>query len=220
MIELICPTCGKHLGIDDKFRGQTGKCNGCGCPIHVPIANLPSEKQLVFDTMTATPPESAPIYVPRFFSAIGRRAQPDKTVHRRHIPWIVAGLCVAVYYLQPSLPQTPPMELAESGTAVYQSPEPAPSPTSTKLEYLPTPSRDRFTLNSYQAQAAQAAVMSYGFPAPSMRLNGGNIRAEVYLTNQPPLDVGEYAKKAVLAMRNSIYITDGADPQWIYKLTI
>lgn len=36
MVELNCPKCGKTLRIPDEYRGQTGKCNGCGTAISVP----------------------------------------------------------------------------------------------------------------------------------------------------------------------------------------
>jgi len=36
MLELNCPTCGKVLRIPDEYRGQVGKCNGCGHPVAVP----------------------------------------------------------------------------------------------------------------------------------------------------------------------------------------
>jgi hypothetical protein len=36
MIELNCGECGKVLRVADRYRGQSGRCNGCGAIVHVP----------------------------------------------------------------------------------------------------------------------------------------------------------------------------------------
>lgn len=56
MIELQCPTCGKLLKIPVEYRGQTGKCNGCGGPIAVPKAALTTTERDVLQSIGAAAP--------------------------------------------------------------------------------------------------------------------------------------------------------------------
>lgn len=54
MIELACANCGKLLRIPMEYRGQTGKCNGCGGPVHVPANALTQAQKALLKTVTQT----------------------------------------------------------------------------------------------------------------------------------------------------------------------
>jgi hypothetical protein len=91
--------------------------------------------------------------------------------------------------------------------AATPAPEPAPRPAPASL-------------TDAHIRAAQMVIADNGFPVPSLRLSVTHVRAEVQLTEQPPYDIDEYAKAAVLAMRNALYVMHDANPDWFYSLTI
>jgi len=70
--------------------------------------------------------------------------------------------------------------------------------------------------------AAIEAIRGAGFNVPSeVGLNEhGYIFARVDMPSAPTASVGAYAEKAVLAMRNAVYVLPGADKNWPYKLSI
>lgn len=70
--------------------------------------------------------------------------------------------------------------------------------------------------------AAIEAIRAAGFNTPSeIGLNDqGYIFARVNMASPPTASVGAYAEKAVLAMRNAVYVLPGADKNWPYKLSI
>lgn len=67
MIEMNCPTCGKILRIPISYRGTTGRCNGCGDPVFVPLDAIPRAQVLGHGTTEIPPdlPEEIPISSPR-----------------------------------------------------------------------------------------------------------------------------------------------------------
>lgn len=78
MIELNCPACGKQLRIPDEFRGQMGKCNGCGSLVLASDAPIFSDatiqpKAITEDetwTAEATPSHTAQPLSPNVAAAI------------------------------------------------------------------------------------------------------------------------------------------------------
>jgi len=219
-LEIVCPNCGKRLAVPETYRGKKGVCNGCGGPVYVPASTLSPEKLPVFQAITNPPPmeQTEP-----------RMRDHGRGVQRKHIPWIFAAILVLMYYL-PSTPTPPaPADYAglESDAAAtdirplmrnQEVTQAAPAPVYVAPAPEPKP---RPTLTEEHIRAAQLAIVEYGFPVPSLRQNSINIRAEVQLTEQPPHDIEEFAKAAVLAMRNAVYMMPGSDHDWwIYKLTI
>jgi len=128
---------------------------------------------------------------------------------RHHVIAAIGALFLAVMAWQPDRP-----------APVYVTPQPAPVVYAATAAPQPEPPPPA-SLTDAHIRAAQMAVVGYGFPVPSLRQNSINIRAEVQLTEQPPHDIEKYAKAAVLAMRNAVYVMPGSDHDWwIYKLTI
>ena len=125
----------------------------------------------------------------------------------------IVSMIVAAYVMlyDWTVPPTPRVHVAATQPAPVYTPPPEPP--------AEQPPRAAGLTDSH-IRAAQMAVTEQGFPVPRLRQNGIFIRAEVELTEQPPRDIGEYAQRAAVAMRNAIYMSPGADSGWGYKLTI
>ena len=73
-----------------------------------------------------------------------------------------------------------------------------------------------------QQAAAREAIIGSGFNPPSeVGLNEqGYVYAVVNIASNPAAAIAEPAKRAVLAMRNAVYVLPGADKDWPYKLRL
>jgi hypothetical protein len=127
---------------------------------------------------------------------------------RHNVIAAIGALFLAVMAWQPDRP-----------APVYVTPQPAPVVYAATAAPQPEPPPPA-SLTDAHIRAAQMVIAEHGFPVPSLRLSVTHVRAEVQLTEQPPLDIDDYAKAAVLAMRNALYVMHDADPDWFYSLTI